>query len=106
MTETADHRRDYLIRIGSALRYGTRTALDPVRTLGVNHPHRFALLSQSWTRCVDTAMTVHARYAEDRLSPLSACAAQVRDIALRGLAETWALLVDAYLADIDAEVAA
>lgn len=106
MTETADPRRDYLLQAGLALRYGTRPVIDPVRAGGVEHPHRFALLTQSWTRCVDTAMTVHARYAEDRLSPLSACAAQVRDIALAGLARTWALLVDAYLADIDAEAAA
>jgi len=75
----------------------------PVRAGGVEHPHRFSLLEASWSRCLDASRTVHRRYAEDRLGgPLAIHADQVRGVALAGLAETWAHLVDAYLADIDA----
>lgn len=94
--------RDYLTCMGSALRYQTRPALDPVRTLGVNHPERFALLTSAWQRCLDAARTVHSRYEEDRNSsgPLSEIAVEVRDCALSGLARTWELSVDGYLSDI------
>lgn len=94
--------REYLIRVGSALRYQTRPALDPVRSLGVTNPDRFALLTAAWQRCLDAAHIVHVRYREDSNSggPLSEIAVEVRDCALSGLARTWEHLVDAYLNDI------
>lgn len=100
MTSTPE--RDYLIRVGLGIRYGTEPTLDPVRTLGVNHPERFALLTAAWQRSLDAARTVHSRYEEDSNSggPLSEIAVEVRGISLAALARTWEHLVDGYLSDI------
>ena len=109
MTTDFAEARNHLVQMGSALRYNTEPALDPVRAVGVTHPARFDLLTQSWTKCLDGARLIRARYDEDwnaGAGPLAVIAPQVRDFAIAELGRTWQHLVDAYINDIAAEEAA
>lgn len=94
--------RWHLTGLTTAFADGAQPTIDPALCGAAEFPTDFARLTDHWTRCLDAASVINARYFEDwnrAGGVLTVIAPATRDAALSELRGVWMTLVRNYVAE-------